>query len=45
MIASFVIRIALAETFPVNCEMMALDEPIAHLDGHNLDNVSEGIPR
>ena len=32
VLASLIIRLALAETFSVNCGMIALDEPTTNLD-------------
>ena len=34
-LASLVIRLALAETFSVNCGVLTLDEPTTNLDSHN----------
>eukprot|EP00969_Alexandrium_andersonii_P118126 5224880-Alexandrium_andersonii.AAC.1 len=35
VLASIVIRLALAETFCLNCGVMALDEPTTNLDHEN----------
>jgi DNA repair protein RAD50 len=43
MIASLIIRLALAETFATNCGIIALDEPTTNLDGFNVDNLSDAI--
>ena len=43
MIASLVIRMALAETFSINCGVIALDEPTTNLDQYNVDNLSKAI--
>lgn len=43
MIASLVIRLALAETFSINCGIIALDEPTTNLDQYNVDNLSKAI--
>jgi DNA repair protein RAD50 len=43
MVASLIIRLALAETFAINCGIIALDEPTTNLDGFNVDNLSEAI--
>ncbi|KAF4522596.1 hypothetical protein B566_EDAN003576 [Ephemera danica] len=39
MLASLVIRIALAETFSANCGILALDEPTTNLDHNNIDSL------
>jgi DNA repair protein RAD50 len=43
MVASLIIRLALADTFAMNCGIIALDEPTTNLDGFNVDNLSEAI--
>lgn len=36
VLASIIIRLALAESFSVNCGIMALDEPTTNLDKDNI---------
>lgn len=36
VLASIIIRLALAESFGVNCGIMALDEPTTNLDHDNI---------
>ena len=36
MLAAIVIRLALAETFGLNCGILALDEPTTNLDAANI---------
>ncbi|KNC86564.1 hypothetical protein SARC_01287 [Sphaeroforma arctica JP610] len=43
VLASLVIRLALAETFCINCGIIALDEPTANLDKLNLKNFAESL--
>ncbi|XP_063223509.1 DNA repair protein RAD50-like [Bacillus rossius redtenbacheri] len=38
VLASLIIRIALAETFSTKCAFLALDEPTANLDRENINN-------
>uniref|UniRef100_A0A6B2KY77 DNA repair protein RAD50 n=1 Tax=Arcella intermedia TaxID=1963864 RepID=A0A6B2KY77_9EUKA len=38
VLASLIIRLALAETFCVNCGILALDEPTTNLDRHNIES-------
>lgn len=42
MLASIVIRLALAETFCINCGVMTLDEPTTNLDHDN--KVGPSVP-
>lgn len=37
VLASIVIRLALAESFGINCGILALDEPTTNLDRNNMD--------
>ena len=41
MIASIVIRLALADAFGVNCGILALDEPTTNLDHANIENLAK----
>ena len=36
VLACLIIRLALAESFCLNCGMLALDEPTTNLDTHNI---------
>jgi len=48
VLASIIIRLALAESFSVNCGIMALDEPTTNLDKDNIialaGSLSECVP-
>lgn len=43
VLASLIIRIALAETFSRNCGIIALDEPTTNLDRENIESLSEAL--
>ena len=43
MLASLVIRLALAETFSINCGVLALDEPTTNLDEENTKALAEAL--
>jgi len=43
MLASLVIRLALAETFCINCGIMTLDEPTTNLDRANIESLATAI--
>lgn len=45
VLASLVIRMALAETFSTNCGILALDEPTTNLDRDNIISLSEALSR
>ncbi|KAF3321332.1 DNA repair protein RAD50 [Carex littledalei] len=45
VLASLIIRLALAETFCLNCGMLALDEPTTNLDGPNAENLAGALLR
>ncbi|XP_048517472.1 DNA repair protein RAD50 [Dendroctonus ponderosae] len=45
VLASLVIRMALAETFSANCGILALDEPTTNLDRDNITSLSEALSR
>uniref|UniRef100_A0A182W127 DNA repair protein RAD50 n=1 Tax=Anopheles minimus TaxID=112268 RepID=A0A182W127_9DIPT len=45
VLASLIIRLALAETFCSNCGVMALDEPTTNLDRDNIDSLCESLRR
>lgn len=40
VLASLIIRLALAETFCLNCGILALDEPTTNLDSENIANLA-----
>ena len=43
VLASIVIRLALAETFCFECPVMALDEPTTNLDRENVNSLAEAL--
>ncbi|CAI7993402.1 DNA repair protein RAD50 [Geodia barretti] len=43
MLASIIIRLALAETFCVNCGLLALDEPTTNLDKDNIEGLAQAL--
>ncbi|XP_047104427.1 DNA repair protein RAD50-like [Schistocerca piceifrons] len=43
VLASLVIRIALAEILSINCGILALDEPTTNLDRENIDSLGETL--
>eukprot|EP00697_Spironema_sp_BW2_P001969 gnl/Spiro4/1263_TR677_c0_g1_i1.p1 gnl/Spiro4/1263_TR677_c0_g1~~gnl/Spiro4/1263_TR677_c0_g1_i1.p1 ORF type:complete len:1308 (-),score=450.09 gnl/Spiro4/1263_TR677_c0_g1_i1:309-4232(-) len=43
VLASLVIRLALAETFCVNCGILALDEPTTNLDRANIESFAQAL--
>ncbi|KAF2798966.1 DNA repair protein-like protein rad50 [Melanomma pulvis-pyrius CBS 109.77] len=43
VLASIVIRLALAECFGVNCGLIALDEPTTNLDQQNIKGLAESL--
>jgi len=43
MLASLVIRLALAETFSLNCGVLTLDEPTTNLDEYNTKALAEAL--
>uniref|UniRef100_A0A1B0EZV7 Uncharacterized protein n=1 Tax=Phlebotomus papatasi TaxID=29031 RepID=A0A1B0EZV7_PHLPP len=45
VLASLIIRIALAETFSHNCNVLALDEPTTNLDYANVESLGEALSR
>ena len=40
VLASLIIRLALAETFCINCGILALDEPTTNLDRENIESLA-----
>eukprot|EP00698_Gefionella_okellyi_P003722 TRINITY_DN13469_c0_g1_i1.p1 TRINITY_DN13469_c0_g1~~TRINITY_DN13469_c0_g1_i1.p1 ORF type:complete len:1307 (+),score=384.17 TRINITY_DN13469_c0_g1_i1:102-4022(+) len=45
VLASLIIRLALAETFCVNCGILALDEPTTNLDHDNIESFAQALTR
>ncbi|KAJ2738099.1 DNA repair protein rad50 [Coemansia sp. Cherry 401B] len=45
VLACLIIRLALAETFSVNCGILALDEPTTNLDQENIDSLARSLAR
>ena len=43
VLASIIIRLALAETFCLNCGLLALDEPTTNLDNENIAGLAEAL--
>ncbi|KAF8822184.1 RecF/RecN/SMC N terminal domain-containing protein [Cardiosporidium cionae] len=43
VLASLIIRLALAESFCVNCGILALDEPTTNLDQYNIENFAKAL--
>ena len=43
VLASIIIRLALAECFGVNCGLIALDEPTTNLDRDNIQSLAESL--
>jgi ABC-type transporter Mla maintaining outer membrane lipid asymmetry ATPase subunit MlaF len=45
VLASLIIRLALAETFCLNCGILALDEPTTNLDGPSAESLAAALLR
>merc|ERR1719420_127586 len=43
VLAALIIRLALAETFCINCGILALDEPTTNLDSANVRGLAEAL--
>ncbi|XP_032558978.1 DNA repair protein RAD50 [Chiroxiphia lanceolata] len=43
VLASLIIRLALAETFCLNCGILALDEPTTNLDRENIESLAQAL--
>ena len=43
VLASLVIRLALAETFCLNCGVLTLDEPTTNLDSENVEALAQAL--
>ena len=43
VLASILIRLALAETFCLNCGLLALDEPTTNLDSFNAEGLAQSL--
>ncbi|KAJ1770920.1 DNA repair protein rad50 [Coemansia sp. RSA 1813] len=45
VLSCLIIRLALAETFSINCGILALDEPTTNLDQENIDSLAHSLAR
>lgn len=45
VLTSIIIRLALAETFCVNCGILTLDEPTTNMDRENIQSLAESLSR
>ena len=45
VLASLIIRLALAETFCLNCGILTLDEPTTNLDEDNIESLANQLAR
>ncbi|PVV01925.1 hypothetical protein BB560_003635 [Smittium megazygosporum] len=45
LLAALIIRLALAETFAMNCGILALDEPTTNLDEANIESLARSLSR
>lgn len=45
VLASIIVRLALAEAFGTNCGVLALDEPTTNLDCDNIRNLALSLVR
>lgn len=45
VLASLIIRLALAETFCLNCGVLTLDEPTTNLDEENIESLAHQLAR
>ncbi|CAK0853680.1 unnamed protein product [Prorocentrum cordatum] len=43
VLASLIIRLALADSFCINCGVLALDEPTTNLDSRNITSLAEAL--
>lgn len=43
VLASLIIRLALAESFAISCGILALDEPTTNLDKDNIDSLAKSL--
>ncbi len=43
VLSSIIIRLALAETFCLNCGVMVLDEPTTNLDSENVEGLAQSL--
>lgn len=43
VLASIIIRLALAETFCINCGFFTLDEPTTNLDKNNVESLAQSL--
>ena len=45
VLACLIIRMALSETFCLNCGILALDEPTTNLDRDNFDSLANALTK
>lgn len=45
VLTSLIIRLALAESFGLNCGILALDEPTTNLDRDNIESLAESLSK
>lgn len=45
VLASLIIRLALAETFCINCGILSLDEPTTNLDEENVESLAKQLAK
>ncbi|KAJ3042473.1 DNA repair protein rad50 [Rhizophlyctis rosea] len=45
VLTSLIIRLALAETFCINCGILALDEPTTNLDRDNIESLADSLAK
>jgi DNA repair protein RAD50 len=45
VLASLIIRLALAETFCLDCGILALDEPTTNLDKENIESLAQALSK
>jgi DNA repair protein RAD50 len=45
VLTSLIIRLALAESFCLDCGIIALDEPTTNLDRENIESLAESLAR
>lgn len=43
VLASIIVRLALAESFSTNCGLLALDEPTTNLDRENVSSLAKAL--
>lgn len=45
VLTSIIIRLALAETFCIQCGVLALDEPTTNLDRENIESLAQNLSK